>query len=377
MGNLRARLRDHPWLLAVLAAWAGSRVAIIAVAWAAGKLSENHWVRERASSGYGVVSLLSSWDARWYVSIANDGYATAVNGQNNLGFFPLVGMIMRAGGLIGLGPGATGVAAANLACLAGLCAIAALTTEYFGPEIGARAAIYTALSPASAVLAMAYSEAFTLALGVGAVLALRRRRLVLAVLLGLAVGLSRGQGFLYALPLAVTALRLDGGWRVRLPALAVAATPGLALLGFMVYLHKHTGSAFAYADAQRAGWSRVNPSIDGLVKAWDNAWHFLDSRRIEPWYLRDALATALYLVLLAIAAVRRMPLEWVVFGFAIVLLPLAAGSVAGVGRYGLLALPIFWVLAWFGRSRSFDRIYCIVGPALIALNVLWLPFRWP
>src|SRR5206468_334205 len=64
------------------------------------------------------------------------------------------------------------------------------------------------------------------------------------------------------------------------------------------------------------------------------------------WGLRDALFCVAFLVLLAVAARakiawpgrRRWP--WIVFGLAIVLLPLTSGSMESDARFGLLAQPV-------------------------------------
>ncbi len=377
--SLLARLygRLPAWAAPIFYVWFGTRVAILIAAWVAAQLSEHGWMKHRSGSQYGIGSVLGSWDAKWYLTISQNGYPTEIRGQSPLGFFPFVAMVMRFAREIGLPPMAFAVLAANIAALLALWAVAALTEELFDLAIATRTGIYIALSPGGAALALAYTEAFALALGVAAVVMLRRGHLVPAAILGLLVGTTRGQGFLFALPMLGAVLARPPGWRARLPALLVAGTPVIGMLGYFTYLYVHTGDFLAYSDAQRRGWARTSPGFEGLQRAYSNARYHLDPEHIEPWYLRDVVVTVFYLAMLVIAAIRRMPWEWVLFGFAIILLPLAAGSVAGIARYGMLALPVFWVVAQAGRWGIVDATWRYAGLAIIVANVMWLPIRWP
>ena len=67
------------------------------------------------------------------------------------------------------------------------------------------------------------------------------------------------------------------------------------------------------------------------------------------------------------------------FGLLTILLPLSTGRYAGIARYGLLALPVFWALAWLGgRYPRLWRVYLVVGPAVGVLQVVWwLPGHTP
>ena len=73
-----------------------------------------------------------------------------------------------------------------------------------------------------------------------------------------------------------------------------------------------------------------------------------------------------------IGVARRVPVEWTVFALLTILLPLSTGRYAGIARYGLLALPVFWALAFLGgRFPRLWRVYLVVGPAVGVLQVVW------
>jgi hypothetical protein len=78
-----------------------------------------------------------------------------------------------------------------------------------------------------------------------------------------------------------------------------------------------------------------------------------------------------------VAAIQRLPVEWIAFGGLNLAVPLATGDVTAVARYSLLSLPIFWALARLGRSRGFDATYRIVAPGLMGILAALLPYSFP
>jgi hypothetical protein len=60
-----------------------------------------------------------------------------------------------------------------------------------------------------------------------------------------------------------------------------------------------------------------------------------------------------------------------------VLLPLASGSFTSDGRFGLLALPVFWGLAALGERPWANRIIVGASCLLLAAGVFSLPLRFP
>jgi hypothetical protein len=158
---------------------------------------------------------------------------------------------------------------------------------------------------------------------------------------------------------------------------AVLAAPA-ALLSFLLYLGWAVQDPFAWNETQQA-WGRSFNAI-GI---------FLSIRRLftglgkNYWGLRDALFCVAFLVLLAVAARakvawpgrRRWP--WIVFGLAIVLLPLASGSMESDARFGLLALPIYWGLAVAARRRWLERGLLALSAVLLLGATATIPLIFP
>ena len=60
-----------------------------------------------------------------------------------------------------------------------------------------------------------------------------------------------------------------------------------------------------------------------------------------------------------------------------VTLPLFSGSFQSIGRFGLLALPVFWGLAWLGRNPAADRTIRAASLVLLVTLTASTPFVFP
>ena len=260
---------------------------------------------------------------------------------------------------------------ANLAGLAGLLAVVAVTSHLFDDTVATRTGVALACFPLSYVLSMLYSEPFALAAGFGAVALVQRRRYWAAVPLGIAVGLSRSNGVLFALPLAGAALRAGGPLLARL--FAVAA-PAIGLGAFAAYLQARTGNALAFQEAQRKFWFRRSPGLAAAraLRGPHLAADATSSPSLSPYLTVGYLAAI-------VGVARRVPVG--VDGLRAADDPAAAvhrplrgdrplrpAGAAGVLGAGVARWPL----------RRLWRVYLVVGPALGVLEVVWwLPGHTP
>ena len=112
-------LRRHPLAGHVLAAWLCPRLVLIAGAWSGSMLVEAGLMSHHPRYFGGVVDLLTWWDGRYYLAIAENGYPGG-DPSTLHGFFPLVpGTFAVFGNHL--------LPALVLANLAGLAAIATVT----------------------------------------------------------------------------------------------------------------------------------------------------------------------------------------------------------------------------------------------------------
>ena len=138
---------------------------------------------------------LARWDGAWYIDIAQHGYhhyAIPPGGDAGYAFFPFYPWLIRA--VSWLTQSSPLVVALLLATAFG--GVAALliwfiAAEVCGERVAFRAATLFCFFPGSFVLSMAYTEALTIAAVAGALLAMRRRRWVLAGTLGAVAAMTR------------------------------------------------------------------------------------------------------------------------------------------------------------------------------------------
>lgn len=353
-------------VLSRLAATPGARLAAAVVASrlvviAAATLAETVVPRNPAlTSGADgpLIRSLTSWDGWWYLGIARSGYHAEplVDGYRDLAFLPLYPVLVRI--LSAPWPELAGVVAvvlSNVAFVAAILLLARLGLAVLRDGRAERAAILLAISPFSAVFSMAYAESLFLALVLGAFLAAERERRPLAgILLALAT-LTRLQGALLAIPLALLLVRRDRGVR---PATAwLLAGPAAAAL-FLAWASAVGGPAGGYAAALGA-WGRsgagTQPAGGSLGSAITLGGDI---------YLVVLLGILLGGVFLLVhLRPDRIPAPYALIPPLALASVLGSGLIESVGRYLTVAFPYAWVLA--GRRSAVARI-AIPGGSLVA-----------
>lgn len=150
-----------------------------------------------------LVAPAARWDAVWFLTIAHDGYGTPAD-HPQAAFFPLYPLAMRALGWVVGSPLLAGVAISLACLLVALAALHRLAALELGSERAARTTVLlTAFAPAAVFLSAVYSEALFLAVSVGALLAARQGRWAWAGALGALAALTRSNGVLIVVPLAL------------------------------------------------------------------------------------------------------------------------------------------------------------------------------
>jgi hypothetical protein len=391
----RWRVRPPPWTRRIIVAWFASHVVVVlAVAVAvstANTITRHGLANPDRTLPLHTLDQLTTWDGDWFIRVAQHGYVhpnaalralersdpapyrPVFHAQIDAPFFPLLPALIRGAHSAGL-PWRTGaLLMANLASLGGLLALGALGISLLGEELGTRAAVYLAISPMAFVFAMVYSEGVALLCVCAAAALVARGRHAWGAVFGFLAALSRAQGFLVLVPLLGLAWRRGEGWSRRG---LVAGAPLLGLGAMLLLQRLQTGDALLFAHAERA-WGRPPPSLDGLVHSWHRWVRVVTATGSLPYDWRDAVAVVVAFGLLAVAAIQRLPVEWIAFGGLNLAVPLATGDVTAVARYSLLSLPIFWALARLGRSRGFDATYRIVAPGLMGILAALLPYSFP
>jgi hypothetical protein len=302
---------------------------------------------------YSIAPLLTSLtgsDSVYLLGIAAEGYhAEPVHAFfRDWAFFPLYPVVTRVFSIVTLGNIAVaGVLVANLAFVAALAVLYRLSMLYLDHDRAVRSLAFVAFAPGAVAFAMAYSDSLFLLLAAGAFLAAEQRRWALmAILYGLAT-LTRLQGLLLGIPLAVLIVESSGSWRTlggwRSKRLAWLLSGPAAFGVFAAYLGATFGDPLGMFSAQQA-WSQIGQEPTGPVTP------VLD--RFDPIVLLLVGVLCLYLFLFVFRRVARPPATYTTLALVTVVTALASGRLQSFARFLVVAWPFSWTLAsrhaaWF------------------------------
>ena len=332
-----------------------------------------------ASQHWSVKHELSNWDGEWYRRVAGLGYPEHVlHIQNTLGFFPLYPMLMwlvqhtllcsifLAGILIS---GVGGFIATVL--------IQRLSAGWWGEEASRRAVLFFCFFPGSVVFSMVYSEGVLIPLVAGCLLALERRRWLLAGVLA-AFATAVGPTAVAIIPACAVGALLEirrRGWRdsrARKALIAPLMAP-LGLIGFGVFLWTWTGSPFASYYAQHHEWSeKTNPlALVTLVLRLVNKSHFtglylhVNLNNVSGLIGAIFLAFALFLLVKARPHVSAPALVWTL---AVGFLAVTSENVPPNPRMLITAFPVLIVVAYRFKGKAFYRLMAVSTTLLLAMS---------
>lgn len=351
MGSMRWREA----LVAIAALFIVSRGALVLLA----VLLENNIPLGYHGPSFSLAPVLASLtgsDSPFLLGIAAEGYhAEPVREAfRDWAFFPLYPLLVRAFSVLTLGDVAiAGVVVANIAFVAALAVLYALAARHLDHDRAVRSLAFVALAPGAVAFAMAYTDSLFLLLAASAFLAAERGRWwLMALLYGLAC-LTRLQGLVLGLPLAMLVAEANGGWRSmaswRTPRLLWLAAGPLGFGAFAAYLGATFGDPLGMLHAQEA-WSNIGKPETGNVTP------VLD--RFDPIVLLLVGLLCFYLFLIVFFRADRVPmahgvLAVAMLGVTFVSMFVNTTLLQSFARYMAVIWPFSWVLS-SRRGRTFE-----------------------
>ncbi|MFF9912057.1 hypothetical protein [Streptomyces sp. NPDC013457] len=332
-----------------------------------GLLVLGRWAHMR---GHGIwPALATSWDSRWYLGIADHGYAPGPGeppGDRTTAFFPLYPALIRAVAAVVPGSRASvGLVLAVLCSVAAAWGIFAVGDRLYGRRVGTVLAVLWGALPVAVVQWMGYTESLFTALAAWALYAALDGRWAWAAGLSVAAGLTRPTGV--AVGAAVTVAGLLAARHGSRPALVAALVAPLGWLGYVGWVGLRLGRWDGYFAVQKA-WSNT----------WDGGSLTLRQLRRHLVYAQDPqlFLVVVSLVLMAAAVLfplcvaDRQPLPLLVFSGVLLLVVLGSGGVYFPrARFLLPGFPLLLPLALaVGRARRHVAAL-VLGAA--ALSSAW------
>jgi len=343
------------------AIFVASRAGVLLVAWAVAY--DEHVT---------VLPLLGRWDSHWYEQAAAHGYPAVIPAgsgnaaQSSLGFFPLFPLAIRATSeLTGLGARDAGLLFGFVAGLIGALPVWWLLGSVYGASAADRGTALIFASPGAYVLSMVYSETLLIPLVAGCLLALARRRWVVAGLLAAATTAVDPVGIAIVVPCAVAAWLAIASRRDWRALLAPVLSP-IGIIAFFAYLWAHTGTPFAWFIAQRRGWEpgRIGSGI------WNGLLAVRGDHLSIPPYTVKAAGFVVAMALLAVFLASRRPGIWTGYVVAVLAFAFLSPIVGFTPRVLLRAFPLLGVVAARLRPGWFEALLVASVLAMAAAAVL-------
>jgi hypothetical protein len=298
------------------------------------------------------LNLPARWDAEWYSDIAAFGYSWDGDWsrQQSVVFFPAFPMAARVvARLLGIHVLYAAWFVSFAAFAVAMLFFIRLARAHLDTRSASDAAWLLATYPFAIYFSAAYSESLFLLTMCGMFLSVQEQRFGRAAMWGLVAGLTRPNGWLLAVPLA---LLLHAHFRPLRPrewlrAAALVAAPLVGMLLFTLYLHLRFADGFAWLRGQ-AAWGRTFRGLH--LFALDRISYITEYGLSR--YLTDApfdalnTGAALLAMGLIIPVTRRLGAAYGALIAALALPPLLIGGAMSMGRITSVLFPMFiWLAA--------------------------------
>ncbi|GGN90984.1 membrane protein [Streptomyces albiflavescens] len=366
-----ARVRAHLRRAApALLAYAAVRVT--------GLLALAVWAHRRH---HGVWPILAThWDADWYLGIADHGYTHHLGttyDANNLAFFPLYPVLVKAVAVLTPGTRATTGWAIAVACsFLAAWGIHSVGSHLHGRRVGVLLTVLWAALPVGLVEWMGYTESLFTAFAAWSLYAVLTGRWLWAASLAALSGLTRPTGIAVAAAVTVTALlSLRNGFSVR--ALAAAALAPAGWLAYVGWVGLRLGRWDGYFAVQRL-WHN---EWDGGVETVRRLREVLGADSTPELFLVMVTVTLLASMALYVVSVwDRQPLPLLVFTGVLLLIVLGSGGVYFPrARFLLPGFPLLLPAALhLARASPRFRAVCLTAAVLgSAYCGAYMALVWP
>lgn len=317
------------------------------------------------------------WDAVWYQNVADQGYSYEPNlrDQQNVVFFPLYPLTLRAAGSLGVSTPEAGIALSYGLTLACTVALYAITSRRFGLLAGRWAALLWAMYPFSLFGSSGYSEPLAILLTLIYLHCFWEQNYLSAGIWGGVLSAARPQGILFAIPLFLKGLKHRNPY-----AFWGTVMTSVGLFSYMGYLWIHFDAPLAFKEAQEAwrphSFASWNPLhwitlvASGslrivyypLANRWDS---FFTNFVLDPW-------AAWWVIAFLPTLWKRVDKSLAVLTICSLIVPLTTGLTDSLGRFSWAMIPVF-VAAGLSLSTKTLRygILTLFSLLLAYLSVLW------
>lgn len=321
-------------------------------------------VSRQGQHGGTLLDILTQWDGFWYRLIAQKGYAPPMT-ELAAAWFPLYPMLVRAAHFVVRDYQVATVLVSNGCLIAAALLLMRLLRLDYDELVSRRAITFLMFNPVSFFLSSAYTESTFLLLSIGALLAARQGKWLIAALSGMCLSATRAPGLLIGAPLLaeyfVEWQKRGGNVRAFFrPHLFLLALAPVGLVAYMLYLYVLRGDFFLPMHAQASGWGKT------LTLPWVSFfWPRTFPSSHVPLYQTIGGAA---IILTGAGFFLRLRATYLVYAVTSILFCLSWGTLEALPRYVSMVFPIYIVLALLSsRWKWLYEPLLAISIALLAL----------
>lgn len=343
-----------------------------------------------------------AWDSEFYLAIADEGYdpvnVRAIPEDFYIrrfycridvmkdcyslanAFFPVYPLLIRAAVLpISLFPlsriGTLTLAAVIVSLLGTLLAMLSLysiSRHSLGDEGGVRAAFYLLIFPSGFFLAQVYAEGVFLGFTFAALAFLLKRKWGWAALFAVLATWTRPGGAILLLPMVIVWL-MDKTWQEGRKEIVLRTLAALSpAISYGAWRLTPLAERFFLVEANFFGRGLL--AVQRSLEGWQYAWRLMMTGLPETrFYYGLEFAAVIFGILCCLLLLKSQP-ALSLFGLAMILFAFTSGGPQGMVRYVLVAVPIFLMLARWGRNPVFDRVWTLLSILIMSLEVILFSF---
>lgn len=319
---------------------------------------------------------LFHWDSVWWLSVVEVGYIAnpTLQAEQNVVFFPLFPICIRTLTLLGIPTLLAAILVTNVCMLATVYLLYDFVRKRSGTAVARWTIILWLTFPTALFGVVPYSEGLMALMTILSIRALiQGSYIACGAWSGIASAL-RNQGVILGGALLLPWFR--GPARTR--AFLGLGLSGLGLGAYMFYLYLRFGDPLLFVSIQKAWRPKLGTGtpVDWILQLVTGSLHSLSlclasetrpilrysGRLLDPWLA--------WWVIAWIPSVKRLHPGLLLTSVVMILLPLSTGTVASLGRYAWVILPVFIVM-----GESLARSHWKWAIVLIStVGLLWQSF---
>jgi hypothetical protein len=298
-------------------------------------------VSTQEQHGGTLLDILTQWDGSWYRLIAQHGYGPPMPSLA-AAFFPVYPLVVRLVAFVVRDFQIASLLVSNGCLLAAALLLIQLLRLDYEEAICRRTITFLMFNPVSFFLSAGYSESTFLLLSIGAFLAARRGKWLVASLCGGCLSATRAPGLIIGAPLLAEYV---ADWQQRSRSFRQFFAPRLLWFGllpsglglYMLYGYLKRGDFFLPFHVQTGAWKKT------LTWPWQT---FFQPDNFSPSHIplyQSIVGAAI--ILLVVGIFLKLRPAYLVYTGTSILFCLAWGSLDGLPRYVSILFPIHIILA--------------------------------